>query len=141
MATTLEDKFSWQTCICACLPESNSDRSEMARCGTLGREHPPFLTRPATVPEKTECSVAHRYISNPGEGLAVRNENQPTIPIDVFDSDLIKLLFVPHPGIAHENHDIAAKFERPRSPIAPRGPRQEFSLRFTVQPQRAFRFW
>ena len=105
----------------------------MARRGTLGREHPPSLTRSATDSEKIDSPVAHGYISDPGDGLAVWRGDQPTIPIDVLDSELIQLLFIPNTGIANEDHEVTEKLKRPRPPIAFRGPGQEFPLRSIVQ--------
>jgi hypothetical protein len=61
----------------------------MPHLGAFRRDQPTLLSRPATDPQEIENSIAHRYVSDSVDGLAARDEDQPTISIDVLDSDLI----------------------------------------------------
>ena len=94
-----------------------------------------MLTSPATDPKEIESSVAHGHFSDSVDRLAVRHEDQPTIPIDVLDSNLVQLSFVPHAGIAHKDDDVAEELARLRAPIALLCRCQELPFGLIIQPQ------
>jgi hypothetical protein len=55
--------------------------------------------------------------------------------MDVLDSDLVQLFFVPHAGVACQDDHVTEKIARLSPPVAFRGPSQEFSFRLIIQPQ------
>jgi hypothetical protein len=94
-----------------------------------------LTARATSDPKQIQHSIAHWNIPDPVHGLAVRHEDQSAIPIDVLDSDLVQLFFVPHAGVAYQDDHVTEKLKRLWPPVAFRSPSQEFLLRFLIKPK------
>jgi hypothetical protein len=82
---------------------------------------------------RVKDAIAHRHASLPFFGLAVRHEDHAGFPIQVLDAHPVKLSFVPHAGIAHQDDDFPEELKAAFPPIAGSGARQEFLFRFIVK--------
>ena len=82
---------------------------------------------------RVKDAIAHRHASPSFFGLAVRHEDHASFPIQVLDAHPVKLSFVLHAGIAHQDDDVPEELKAAFPPIAGSGARQEFLFRFIVK--------
>ena len=57
------------------------------------------------------------------------------LPIQVLDAHPVKLSFVTHARIAHQDDDVLEKLKATFPPIAGSGAHQQFLFRFIVKPE------
>jgi len=67
--------------------------------------------------------------------LAVWYKNHAALPIKVLNAHLEEFSLVPHSRVAHQDDNVAEKFERSRAPFAGYSSREQFPFRFIVKPK------
>jgi len=96
---------------------------------------PSFAPFAAPLFKNVKDAIVHRHASPSFFRLAVRYEDHAGFPIQVLDAHPVKLSFVPHAGIAHQDDDVPEKLKAAFPPIAGSGARQQFLFRFIVKPE------
>jgi hypothetical protein len=80
-------------------------------------------------------AITHRHVSPSFFGFAIRYEDHAGFPIQVLDAHPVKLSFVPHAGIAHQDDDVWEKLKAAFPPIASSSAGQQFLFGFIVKPE------
>ena len=89
----------------------------MSTLGALRWENPPCV--PSFTPpfEDVKDAIAHRHASPSLFSLGVRHEDHSACPIQVLDAHSVKLSFVPHAGIAHQDDDVPEELKAAFPPV------------------------
>src|ERR1700690_1150454 len=126
MSPTIEDKVFGQPSFDSGFTKSLRHCGEVSRLGALRWENPSFAPAFAPLLKNVEDAIAHRYASSSLFRLAVRHEDHAGFPIEVLDAHPVKLSFVSHAGIAHQDEDVPKKMKAAFPPIAGSSARQQF---------------
>src|SRR5580658_6533139 len=133
MSPTIQDKIFAKPSLASGFAKSLRHCGEMSRLGAIRWENPSFAFFSAPLFENVKDAIAHRYAPPSFFGLAVRHEDHAGFPIQVLDAHPVKLSFVPHAGIAHQDDDVSEKLKTAFPPIAGSSARQQFLFRFIVK--------
>src|SRR5271155_3311753 len=126
MPSTIEDKIFGKPSFDPSFAKSLRHCGEMSRLGAFRRENPSFAFFSAPLFKNVKDASAHRYASPSLFGLAARHEDHAAFPIQILDAHPVKLSFVPHAGIAHQDDDVSEKLKAAFPPIAGSSARQQF---------------
>src|SRR5271166_4102210 len=91
---------------------------EGCRLGALRWKNPSFAPSFAPLFKNVKDAIAHRHASPSFFGLAVRHEDHAGFPIQVLDAHPVKLSFVPHARITHQDDDVSEKLQAAFPPVA-----------------------
>src|SRR5271166_2956462 len=135
MPSTIEDKIFGKLRFSPSFSKSLRHRSEVSGLSAFGRENPAFALRATSCFQNVESAIAHWHAPTSLFGFAVGEEDHSAFPIQVLNAHPVKLSFVPHAGIAHQDDDVSEKLKAAFPPIAGSSARQQFLFRFIVKPE------
>jgi hypothetical protein len=107
----------------------------VSRLGALRWENPSFAPSFAPLFKNVEDAIAHWHASPSFFGLAIRYKDHAAFPIQILDAHPVKLSFVPHARITHQDDDVSEKLKAAFPPIAGSSAGQQFLFRFIVKPE------
>src|ERR1700692_2834018 len=135
MPSTIQDKIFGKPSLDPGFAKSLRHCGEMSRRSAFRWENLSFAFFSAPLFKNVKDAIAHRYASPSFFSLAVRHEDHAGFPIQLLDAHPVKLSFVPHAGIAHQDDDVSEKLKAAFPPIAGSSARQQFLFRFIVKPE------
>src|ERR1700721_4901866 len=111
MPSTIEDKIFGKPSFDPSFAKSLRHCGEMSRLGAFRRENPSFAFLSAPLFKNVKDAFLHRHASPSFFGLAVWHESHGAFPIKVLDVHPVKLSFVPHARITHQDDDFLKKLK------------------------------
>src|SRR5215469_13353729 len=135
MTGTIENQFFRKPGLLPRLSKQAIDGAHVTRSRTLGRKHPAFCPCAPPCTQELEDAAAHRYKSPSFRSLAVRHKDHAISPIEIFDAHAVEFPLVPHPGISHQDHDIAEEFKGSPPPRAGLSSFEQSLFRVIVKPK------
>src|SRR5438132_1265986 len=103
----------------------------------LGRKEPAVTPLANPSLQNFQSPIAHRNHSSAVRSLTIRYEDDPILPVEILDADLVKLSLIPHSRISRKNQHIPEQLELMLSPATCLGRNQQLLLSFIVKSQSA----
>src|SRR5260370_37111874 len=125
MSSTIQNQILREAGFPAGLAKPVAYCGQMSRGGALGRKYPAARPRTTALPQKIKQSIAHRNEPSSFRSLAVGDEDQRVLPIQVFNAQPAEFSFVSHPRISHQDDDVAEEFSAGLPPFAGGSSRQQ----------------
>ena len=100
-------------------------------------EYPTFLFRTASFTQNFEDASTHWNEPPPFGRFAVWDEDQPVLPVQIFNPHPVEFALISHPGIAHQDNDVTKEVPRPFSPLATVSRSQQFSFCLNIESERS----
>ena len=106
-----------------------------SECGRSPRsmEYPAFLSCAASFTQNIEDAPTHWNEPPSFWRFAIWDEDQPVLPVQIFNPHPVEFALVSHAGVAHQDNDVTKEAPRPRSPHASVSCSEQFSFCLTIQ--------
>ena len=118
MSATVQDQLFREASLLPDLAKPVCHVHQVTGLGSVGWKPPSIAPLASADSQHLIRPVAHRNQSSAFGRIAVGHEDDPIVPVEIFNADSKKLSSVSHSCISRQNDNVPKQFKSARSPAA-----------------------